>query len=601
MAKVNEDQMTTLSSMVGDIYSNLSQELFIRMIRRIKQRGTADLQDNPYLWQLEKLNDMHMLNNANIDFVIKQTGIAKELIYKIIENEGLKVYKDTAEQLKEDLNRPSFKYNGVQDSLSSLAKQTFLDIDNLINQTLLTTSLGDNSAMRTYKGMLEHAVAEVVTGTKTADKAISDTVMKWLDKGIDSNFIDKGGHVWSIDRYARTVMQSTTYRVYNDMRTKAADEFGIDTFHMSAHAAARPACAPIQGHIVTKADKGFMSDDPKVGRVYSLFDYGYGSAGGTMGINCHHVLTPFVIGINELPDEDIPNPKDAIANGEKQAKQRSYEQGIRDAKCKLEAAEALGDEKLINRYSNLLNTRRSGLRNLLNNNSFLHRDYSREKIYKHNFVKSNVNKQRSVNWTDKISKKFDIDNVDLSGVSKTFLPTLHKEMSEFYKKFPQLKGYLNTINSDSARFLNTGTMGYAQGNRLYLNPKYFNDIAKMNKANKEMYEQGLMSGTSTVKHELGHILNHHMYNIYRQKVGPLIAKGNYFKAVERDMKKYTQGLVNKAYKNAKIPRTLDNINKYASEYAKSNTAEMFTEVLNSLLEDNPVRDELIKLIQKELV
>ena len=382
MAKVNDDQMLLGASVVGDIYSKMAQELFIRMIKRIKQRGVADLKDNPYLWQLEKLNDMHMLNEENIAYVAKQTGVARELIDEIIQNEGLKVYQDTAEQIVADTDATTPSYNSVQETLSNYAKQTFLDIDNLVNQTLLTTNLGKNPVMQVYQKIVEQSVAEVTTGLKSPDKAVSDTVMKWIDKGIPSGFIDKGGHTWSIERYADTVMTSTTYRVYNEMRTSAAEELGVDTFIMSAHAASRPACAPIQGHVVTKQRNGFESNEAGVGYVASLYDHGYGEPDGTGGINCHHTLTPFIIGVNKVPDTKIPDPKQAIANGKKQASQRSYERGIRDAKYKLEAAKQLGDDKLIQHYQSLLAKRRLGIRKLLDNNEFLHRDYSRERIYK---------------------------------------------------------------------------------------------------------------------------------------------------------------------------------------------------------------------------
>lgn len=382
MAKANDDKMLLEASGVGDIYKQMSEELFIRMIKRIKQRGVADLKNNPYLWQLEKINDMHQLNEANINYVVRHTGIARELIDEIIQNEGLKVYKNSAEQIAEDLNRPKPNYNSVQETLKKYAHQTFLEIDNLVNQTLLTTNMPDNAVMKVYKRIIEQTVAEVTTGLKSPDKAVSDTVMKWIDKGIPSGFIDKGGHTWSIERYADTVMQSTTYRVYNEMRTSAADKLGVDTFLMSSHAASRPACAPIQGHIVTKQVDGFNSHDKDVGYVASIYDHGYGEPGGTLGINCHHTLTPFIIGVNKVPDTKIPDPKQAIANGKKQASQRSYERGIREAKYKLEAAKQLGDDKLIRHYQSLLGKRRLGIRKLLDNNEFLHRDYSRERIYK---------------------------------------------------------------------------------------------------------------------------------------------------------------------------------------------------------------------------
>ena len=382
MVKANDDKMLLGASGVGDIYKQMSEELFIRMIKRIKQRGVADLKDNPYLWQLEKINDMHQLNEANINYVARHTGIARELIDEIIQNEGLKVYKNSAEQIAEDLNRPKPNYNSVQETLKKYAHQTFLEIDNLVNQTLLTTNMPDNAVMKVYKRIIEQTVAEVTTGLKSPDKAVSDTVMKWIDKGIPSGFIDKGGHTWSIERYADTVMTSTTYRVYNEMRTSAADELGVDTFLMSSHAASRPACAPIQGHVVTKQRNGFESNEAGVGYVASLYDHDYGEPGGTMGINCRHTLTPFIIGVNKVPDTEIPDPKQAIANGKKQASQRSYERGIREAKYKLEAAKQLGDDKLIQHYQSLLGKRRLGIRKLLDNNEFLHRDYSRERIYK---------------------------------------------------------------------------------------------------------------------------------------------------------------------------------------------------------------------------
>ncbi|WP_419154488.1 phage minor capsid protein [Weissella bombi] len=382
MTKVNDDQMLLGASLVGDIYRNMAQELFIRMIKRIKKRGVADLKDNPYLWQLEKLNDMHMLNEENIKYVSQQTGVARKLLDEIIQNEGLSVYQNTAEQIANDLNTATPNYNSVQETLANYAKQTFLDIDNLVNQTLLTTNLGNNSTMNVYKSIVEQSVAEVTTGLKSPDKAISDTVMKWIDKGIPSGFVDKGGHTWSIERYVDTVMTSTTYRVYNEMRTSASEQMGVDTFLMSSHAASRPACAPIQGHVVTKRVDGFHSHDKDVGYVASIYDHEYGEPAGTLGINCRHTLTPFIIGVNSLPDVDIPDPKQTIANGKKQASQRSYERGIRDAKYKLEAAKQLGDDKLAQHYKMLLSNRQLGLRQLIDNNDFLHRDYSRERIYK---------------------------------------------------------------------------------------------------------------------------------------------------------------------------------------------------------------------------
>ena len=364
----------------------------LAMIQRIKIRGTADLEREPWLWQLEKLNDMHMLNKQNIEYILKQTGIAKELLDQIIKNEGLKVYQNTSEQLAEELGTTP-PHNDVKQVLESYAQQTFLDVNNFVNQTLLTTSLGDNSVMRIYQKIVEESVAKVVSGVTTKDQAINDTVMKWIDKGIPSAFVDKGGHLWNIDTYARTVVQSTTYRVYNDMRTRASEELGVDTFYYSMHQASRPACAPIQGKVVTKAEQGFYSEELGY-YVSSLYEHGWGDPAGALGINCHHYLTPFVVGVNEVPD--VPESMKGLSydqiieNGKQQARQRAYERSIKDDKYKLKAAQELGDDKRIQHYKNMLSVHNIGLNQLIKANPFLYRDTAREKLFKDGTVEEYI-------------------------------------------------------------------------------------------------------------------------------------------------------------------------------------------------------------------
>lgn len=383
MGKFNDDQMISRSGSVGDVYEQMSQELMFNLINRIKQRGSADLQREPWLWQLEKLNDMHMLNEQNVKYILDQTGIAKDLFDDIIKNEGLKVYKNTQEQLAEELGKnPPF--NDVKSALDSYAQQAFRDVDNLVNQTLLSSNFDKNPVMKTYQSIIETSVGQVVSGVKTADQAVNDTVMKWISKGFPSNFVDKAGRQWSIDSYVRMVTQSTTFRVYNDMRTRASEELGVETFYYSKHGASRPACALIQGKVVTKG-QSFHSKTLGY-TVESLKEHGWGTAGGALGVNCKHYLTPFIIGVNNLPDvpdhlKDI-TPKQAIENGRKQAQQRAYERAIKDDKYKLQAAKLLGDDRRVARYQNRLGIHRSSLNDLLKENSFLHRSSAREKIYK---------------------------------------------------------------------------------------------------------------------------------------------------------------------------------------------------------------------------
>jgi hypothetical protein len=361
---------------VSDIYAQMQQELFDNMIKRLIVRGSADLQENPYIWQMHKLNDMHMLNKENLKIITERTGIAEDLLRDVIANEGLNVYKDTKQQLAEDLGRRDGEYiaNGVTDSLEAYTSQAISDL-NLINTTL------PRSIQKTYKSIVEKSVAEVVISSKSADKAIRDTIMKWQKKNF-TGFVDKGGREWRADAYARAVIKTTTFRVYNEMRTAPAKEIGIDTYYYSKKATAREMCAPLQGRIVTM--EGMTHTEQGV-KVLALSDYGYGYAGGCLGVHCGHYLTPFIIGVNELPEDpdylkDL-TPEQAEENARIQAKQRALERAIRNQKERLHIASQLGDDELITSERLKLRNLQGKMRAYVDQHGFLHRDYSRERLF----------------------------------------------------------------------------------------------------------------------------------------------------------------------------------------------------------------------------
>lgn len=374
--KLNDQQLTLDVSRVADIYHQLTVDLFDQVIDRVRERGTASLEDNPYLWQLEKMSEMGLLNNANVKLIAEYSGVAEEQLRYVIENEGYKVYKDTKSQLLEALGSNSnfITNNLIQTNLANYANQTMGDLDNLINTTL------PKSVRKVYQGIIEETVAKVVTGLETPQKAISTTVIKWADKGF-YGFTDKQGKQWRADTYARTVINSTSWRVYREARMAPAKELGIDTFYYSMKPAAREMCAPIQHQIVTFGETRVEEGE----KIYSLLDYGYGSAGGCLGINCHHTLTPYVVGVNYKPDlpDHLANltPEEAIKNANSQSKQRAIERSIRQSKELLHVANKLEDDELISKYKGQVKARQAAMRSYLAQHPFLHRDYSRERYY----------------------------------------------------------------------------------------------------------------------------------------------------------------------------------------------------------------------------
>lgn len=371
----NDEQMLLQASNVADIYHQLALDLFDNVVERVTERGTVYLDKQPYIWQLEKMQQMHMLNEENLKLISKYSGVAEEQLRYIVENEGLKLYTDTKQQLLEDLDHGSAgNSDHIQEILADYASQAVGDIHNLINTTLPMSVIG------AYKGIVEQSVARVVTGLSTADKAISDTVMQWQEKGFQG-FKDRAGRNWKIDNYARTVIKMTTYRTYREMRTRPAEELGIDTFYFSKKASARKSCAPLQHHIVTTGRARTEHGE----HILALSDYGYGRPEGCLGINCGHMLTPFIPGANYKPDlgEDVESvsPEQAMDNANAEAKQRALERSIRANKEKLHVAEKLGDKELIDKYKSKVRIQQGAMRDYLKQHPFLHRDYAREKYY----------------------------------------------------------------------------------------------------------------------------------------------------------------------------------------------------------------------------
>lgn len=378
LVKLNDQQLTLDASQVSELYHKLTLELFDQVVDRLLERGSVSLAENPYIWQLEKMNQMGLLNADNVKLIAEYSGIAEKQLRQVIEGEGYEVYKTTRDQLAETLGADDLDDNPeIQNNLASYANQALGDVNNLINSTL------PESVRSVFQSVIEESVGKVVTGITTPERALNDTIMKWFEKGF-YGFTDSQGKRWKADSYARTIIRSTVKRAFREMRTAPAKEFDIDTFYFSKKATAREACAPLQHQIVTY---GPQREENGI-TILSMADHGYGTPAGCLGINCGHDITPFVVGFNELPDlgpdvKDV-SPSEAIANANAQAKQRALERAIRNSKEKLHVANKLGDKELISKYKSKIRTQQSAMRDFLKDKPFLHRDYAREKYFKKN-------------------------------------------------------------------------------------------------------------------------------------------------------------------------------------------------------------------------
>lgn len=360
-----------------DIYAQMEQDIYALIFKTIKTTKYDSVDaDNALAWQLEQLSKMGVLNKQVIKLVAKYTKKGETAIEHLVQDNGIQIVDEVDQELSDLLHKKVDVGDDTRGIINSQLNQTMHDLDNTVSQTLLTTSVGQNPAMQAFQNIVKQTTIETSTGLKTHQQALNETCEKWASNGIPV-LVDKAGRKRSIEGYARTVIQSTSHRTFNNLRLKRMEDYGTHLAVMSSHPAAREACAPIQGKVINLVPTSSKNYNPKYDSIYN---HGYGEPSGTQGINCTHTLYPFIEGLN-TNNQPQYDEDEAINNGELQAKQRGYERAIRDTKKKFEAAKALDDEAGVQHYKSLLASQQKRLREFIKPRDFLYRDYSREKIY----------------------------------------------------------------------------------------------------------------------------------------------------------------------------------------------------------------------------
>lgn len=381
------EQMLAKADKIADYYVKLQQKIFYLLIDNFKTtRPELINQDDPdsiLEWRLRALAKIGALTKDTIRVVANTSGKAESYIYDLIKDDGLEVAKDINAELSDALKQNKPISPEVNSIVNSYAAQTFRDIDNNVNQSLLSTNRARNGAVRVYQDIINQTVLEVQTGLKTPDRALKDNIYKWRDNGIKTNLVDKAGHNWSLEGYTRTVIRTTTARTYNDLCIQSMKDFDSVLATMSSHPASRPACAPIQGKIVNIVPRESSRYDPE---YPSIYDHGYGKPSGCFGINCGHKLYPYIKGVSHNFQKQY-DPKEAIEKQKIQQKQRYYERNIRRLKYNLDLARRQNDVSSERKFNQAIRGYQAKLRDLVKDNDFLTRQYDREQI---------VNKNRAV-------------------------------------------------------------------------------------------------------------------------------------------------------------------------------------------------------------
>lgn len=368
MSRANPDHLNAFSSELVNRYAAIELELLKQLTRRLKAKGTEGINE----WYVERMNQSRLLNNDFYKLLEETTGISKELIEQAVEKTAMQSQKDIDSYISQAMPI-SEGMNDLDQIMQAYQNQVFINLDNYVNQTLVSTMFGQGPIMKMYENVLNDVMASFGAGNITLQQAIEKAILDWANKGIPSTFIDKGGNTWSLERYVDTVMRSTLNRLYNEVRTSRMNEFGITTVKMSVIYDAAERCAHCQGKVLDMRQQRLNDSG-----YPSIYDYGYGFAGGTLGINCRHSIYPFIPGVN-IDREPQIDPQEAIERSKVREKQRELERRIRKTKKNIIISKELGSKSLES-YELLLRKQQKDMRELLKGADWLKRNYGREKV-----------------------------------------------------------------------------------------------------------------------------------------------------------------------------------------------------------------------------
>lgn len=371
--KITPYQLDLWSGNMSELYQSLEGEIIRQIIRRLN-RGSSDIT----IWQAQKLQELHLFNNDVSRYLSEVTSVAEPEIQRMFEDAGNEIVQDVDKAMPYDKKAMP---NNLDETMRAYYNQSWSDINNYVNQTLVTTAYGTGTAAMAYQNTLNKTSAMFNTGLYTFEQSLERAVNELAQKGINSMFVDKGGNTWSLERYVRTVLKSTLGNTYDTLRKDRMSEYGVYTVVVTSHAGAREACSIIQGNVV---DLRYPEDLPDNWPYKSIYDESWGAryeeASGHRGINCAHLHIVYIPGVstNNQPkfDEEL-NAEVAKARDT----QRRIEREITKYKKNLMVAEEMGSET-VGYWRQMVSRRQKAMHeHLAENGEYLSRNYKREKVY----------------------------------------------------------------------------------------------------------------------------------------------------------------------------------------------------------------------------
>lgn len=333
--------------------------------------------------RIVEIGDLSQLNVLELNTIKEKDR--KEIFDKTLEEVGFliahmnnatkTIYENYAHYLVRS-NKPLYEYRDMKSKLNpiqlDMLNSGLKETQNLLRNLTGTVAYASEN---TYVDAVDKAYLDVLSGSKSYDKAIYETYKELAKKGI--KLTDSLGRNVSletaVERNLRMGLQNTANRISDNL----FNELNCNGYEVSAHAGARPTHAIAQGrqYALTRED----ADKYGVGYWYDTVD-GEPIAELWNDYNCRHDYFPIILGVSESnytkTELKDMNNQYVNYNGKKlslyeaRQKQHYFESNIRNTK---KAIESLGN----NQDENVLKTKKS-LETSLKNYRAKYREFNKQ-------------------------------------------------------------------------------------------------------------------------------------------------------------------------------------------------------------------------------
>lgn len=373
--KMTPATVLLLSEEVERTYMDASDQLLVAIAKRLKRGRAKSLE----AWKIEKLAEMNLLTKEAVEIMAR---VAKTTPKKVVEalSEAMAISLEDTEKILAGAAEKGLIHQAgaiqtserVREVVQNYARQS-TDKLNLVNTVMLNSTqttyrqavntiadeLASEAAKRNAlltKTGIENAwsaassieleekakVAQEILNTATMEtnlglwnyqSAVGKAIEQMTAQGI-TGFYDIRGHKWSAEAYVNMDIRTTVHNTAIAGQKARSADYGVSTFQVSTKSAARPLCAPWQGHILSwnAGDRGVVYDLHGTAYQYqSVYDTSYGEPAGLFGINCGHFPETFVNGYSMARYEEL-DPEQEERNAEEyklSQEQRAMERDVR--------------------------------------------------------------------------------------------------------------------------------------------------------------------------------------------------------------------------------------------------------------------------------